>query len=142
MFRRRSTPPPTLTPAPCYPYSVVAGPSGGWAPFNPQANPSAQVGRYASPYGVPTRAAVMADAAGVQLKCGVEGMRPWWYVYTPSDVPYFQQTPLGPNPSAVTRNGGNPGAQLGPAQVSRLLGPQRQASAKQLADVANGLAGW
>ena len=140
LFGRRKVPPPTPAPAPCYPYAVAAGPAGGWAPFNPQAQPNAQVGRYAMPYGVPTQAA--AYWPDVQKKCGVEGIRPWWTVLTASDIPYWQQTAVGPNPAVVMKAGGNPGPQLGPAQVSRLLGPQRLAASKQLAAVANGIGGW
>jgi hypothetical protein len=138
LFSRRRVPPPTVAPAPAGPYAVMVQPQ--WAPFNPQAPSNAQVGRYSQPYGVPTQAA--AYWPDIQLKCGVEGMRPWWYVPTSGDVPYFQQTTRPVDPRKNLLDGGRPGPQLGPAQVAQLLGPQRQVAARQLQAVANGLMGW
>lgn len=139
LFRRRRVPPPSVAPAPAGPYAVRAG--AQWGPFNPQAPANAQIGRYAVPYGVPTQAA--AYWPDVQLKAGVEGVRTGWAVFTPFDVPYFQQTVRGNNPQNGTQKaGGSVGPTLGPAQVSQMLGPQRAAAARQLQAVAQGLAGW
>lgn len=96
-----------------------------------------QIGRYDQP----PQTQIPGNYPGVQLKCGVEGIRPWFYVPTQADVPYFQQTNRNVQDMTLS-DGRRPGAQLGPAQVSALLGPQRQIAAEQLQAVANGIMGW
>lgn len=128
----------TLAPVPV-PGAGLGGIAGApqWRPFGNVAA-SEQIGRYA----VPMLTQQASNYPGVQLKCGVEGMRPWWYVRTAGDVPYYQQTARPVNPSAASLGGGRPGPSLGPAQVAAMLGPQRQVQSQQLAALAGGALGW
>lgn len=110
----------------------------GWQPFGAQATPNMQVGAYAE--AMPTQ--VAGYWPDVQRLCGVESINRSWTTFGRGDRPYWQMTPYPQNPKRLLTDGRRPGDQLGPAQVSAILGPQRQARAAQAKSVAAGLLGW
>lgn len=131
-----------MAAVPLAPYQVTAArPMVG--PLMPLASPNVQLGVYGTPYGAPTQ--VHALVAGPQLRCGVETIRREYL--TPGSpvsptTPFFQQTMRPSFPVMTTRDGGRPGATLGPAGTAQTFGAQRQDHAQALQDLASGLLGW
>lgn len=110
----------------------------GWRPYPAVQAPWQQVGGYSAPF--PTQ--VAGYWPDVQRFCGVEGIARGWSTYTPADVPYWQTSAYPVNPRRLMTDGRRPGQPLGPADISTLLGPQRQARAQQVQQTAAGLLGW
>lgn len=106
-------------------------------PFAPLAGANVQGGGYA----YPPSTQIPSIYPGPQLFCGVEAINRNWMVLTAADVPYFQQSQQVNFPDVTTRDGGRPGAQLGPGIFARVFGPKRQAHSAAAADLQAGLLG-
>lgn len=112
-------------------------------PLMPLASPNVQLGRFTTPYAVPTQ--VHALVSGPQMICGVETVRRQFFtnpMAPENPTPFFQQTLRPSFPVMTTRDGGRPGNTVGPAGAALGYGAQRMHYADATDSLAANLLGW
>lgn len=150
--RQTNTVPVNYTPraviATHHPYPNEHAPSlgvTGWKPLNPAASVNAQIGAYAGTMLTQTPGML----PGLQLKCGVEGLRSRWY-YPPaggSGLPLgsVQLTQRGANVTPAQLSGQRFTGLIGPlsarAAMARVTAAQVRQSGTQMMDWARSLSG-